>query len=54
MWVAWLNLEAQHGDPPGEAMMTLFKRALPFCDAKQLYLALLTVLDAAKLVRPCA
>ena len=51
VWVAWLNLEAQHGETPGEAVMALFKRALPMCDAKQLYMALLTTLDTAGLVR---
>ena len=51
MWVAWLNLEAKHGQPPGEATMALFKRALPYCDAKKLYLALLCILEAHQLVR---
>ena len=51
VWVAWLNLEARHGEPPQEAVMALFRRALPYTDAKRLYLALLSILEASQLVR---
>ena len=50
MWAAWLNLEARHGEPPQEAVMALFRRALPFTDAKRLYLALLSILEASQMV----
>lgn len=45
MWVAWLNLEAQYGEPPGEAAMALFHRALPYNSPKALHFALLDVLQ---------
>ena len=44
VWVAWLNLEAQYGEPPGEAVMALFHRALPYNPPKALHLSLLDVL----------
>ena len=51
VWVAWLNLESQYGDPPEEAVMRLFHRALPYNDPKQLHFALLDVLTKANQVR---
>ena len=54
VWVAWLNLEARHGEPPQDAVMALFRRALPYTDAKRLYLALLAILEAAPMVRSLA
>ncbi len=41
VWVAWLNLEAAYGDPAEDALLALFRRALPYCDAKKLHFALL-------------
>ncbi|KAK9832620.1 hypothetical protein WJX81_004603 [Elliptochloris bilobata] len=45
VWVAWLNLENLYGQPPGEAVMALFRRALPHVNQKRLYLALLAILQ---------
>jgi hypothetical protein len=45
VWVAWLNLENLYGQPPGEAAMALFRRALPHVNQKRLYLALLAILE---------
>lgn len=50
IWVAWLNLEAEYGEPHDEAVMKLFHRALPYNDPKKLYFSLLEVLQKAKLV----
>ncbi|KAL6748176.1 hypothetical protein V8C86DRAFT_1798631 [Haematococcus lacustris] len=45
IWVAWLNLEANAGQPtPAEAVMARFNKALPYCDAKKLYMTLLGIL----------
>ena len=54
VWVAWLNLEARHGDNPQEAVMALFRRALPYTDPERLYLALLSILEASQMVRSSA
>ena len=46
IWQAWLNLENMYGSPtPDEAVTRLFQKALPYCDAKKLYLALLDILE---------
>lgn len=46
IWQAWLNLENMYGSPtPDEAVTRLFQRALPYCNAKKLYLALLDILE---------
>ena len=52
MWVAYLNLENTYGQPPDEAVMKLFQRALQHVDQKKLYLALLAILESSKKVRP--
>lgn len=52
VWVAWLNLEVQHGEPPEEAVAKLFQRALPFNNQKKLYLAFIGILERAGQVRP--
>ena len=52
MWVAYLNLENTYGQPPDEAVMKLFLRALQHVDQKKLYLALLAVLENGKKVHP--
>ena len=45
VWVAYLNLEFEHGSPnPDEAAMALFKRGLPYNDGKKFHLALLQIL----------
>eukprot|EP00775_Hariotina_reticulata_P001398 gene1398-1741_t len=46
VWVALLNLENAYaaGDSE-EAVMTVFKRALPYVEPKRLYLALLGILE---------
>ena len=51
MWVAWLNLENLYGQPPGEAAMALFRRALPHVNQKRLYLALLAILQRTERAR---
>ena len=51
MWVAWLNLENLYGQPPGEAVMALLRRALPHVNQKRLYLALLSILERTERVR---
>ncbi len=50
VWVAYLNLENTFGQPPDEAVMKLFQRALQHVDQKKLYLALLAILDSSKKV----
>ncbi|KAL0048743.1 hypothetical protein WJX82_009925 [Trebouxia sp. C0006] len=46
IWQAWLNLENMYGSPtPDEAVTRLFQKALPYCNAKKLYLALLDILE---------
>ena len=45
VWVAYLNLEFEHGAPPSEeAAMALFRRGLPYNDSKRFHLALLSIL----------
>ena len=46
--MAYLNLENAYGQPPDEAVMKLFQRALQHVDQKKLYLALLAILDSSK------
>ncbi|KAK9723955.1 hypothetical protein RND81_05G036900 [Saponaria officinalis] len=41
VWVAYLNLENQYGDPREEAVSRLFQRALQYCDPLKLHLELL-------------
>ncbi|KAK9804637.1 hypothetical protein WJX73_002075 [Symbiochloris irregularis] len=48
VWVAWINMEAHYGDPPGEAAMGVFHRALPYNNPKALHLSLLHVLERAQ------
>lgn len=50
IWQARLNLEMQYGDPPEEAVMKLFQRALSYTDQKKLYMALITLLERANQV----
>ncbi|CAG9462427.1 unnamed protein product [Pedinophyceae sp. YPF-701] len=45
VWAARINLEAQFGQPPGDAAMALFRRALPYCEPKKLHLLMLGVLQ---------
>jgi rRNA biogenesis protein RRP5 len=46
VWVAYLNLEFEHGSPnPEEAAMHLFQRGLPYNDGKKFHLALLSILQ---------
>ena len=52
MWVAYLNLENTYGQPPDEAVMKLFQRALQHVDQKKLYLALLAILESSKKACP--
>lgn len=52
IWVAYLNLENTYGQPPDEAVMKLFQRALQHVDQKKLYLALLAILDSSKKAYP--
>ncbi|KAF5737374.1 protein RRP5 isoform X2 [Tripterygium wilfordii] len=41
IWVAYFNLENEFGNPPEEAIMKVFNRALQCCDPKKIHLALL-------------
>ncbi|GFP79860.1 protein rrp5 homolog [Phtheirospermum japonicum] len=41
IWVAYFNLENEYGNPPEEAVMKIFQRALQYCDPKKVHLALL-------------
>ncbi|GKV41870.1 hypothetical protein SLEP1_g49347 [Rubroshorea leprosula] len=41
IWVAYFNLENQYGNPPEEAVLKVFQRALQYCDPKKVHLALL-------------
>ncbi|KAJ7541483.1 hypothetical protein O6H91_10G061600 [Diphasiastrum complanatum] len=41
VWVALMNLENTYGNPPKEAVLNVFQRALQLCDPKKLHLALL-------------
>eukprot|EP00798_Chlamydomonas_sp_ICE-L_P000496 gene496-1903_t len=50
VWVAWLNLENTYGQPPEEAVMKLFQRALQYNDQKKLYLAMLGIMERSKRV----
>ena len=46
IWQAWLNLENMYGSPtPDDAVTRLFQKALPYCNAKKLYIALLDILE---------
>ena len=54
IWQAWLNLENMYGSPtPDEAVTRLFQKALPYCNAKKLYIALLDILERTNKVRAC-
>ncbi|GJP36935.1 hypothetical protein CLOM_g21396 [Closterium sp. NIES-68] len=48
IWVAYLNLENMHGNPPKEAVLTLFQRALAYTDPKKLHIALLGVFERSQ------
>ncbi|XP_065857406.1 rRNA biogenesis protein RRP5-like [Euphorbia lathyris] len=41
IWLAYFNLENEHGNPPGEDVKKVFQRALQYCDPKKVHLALL-------------
>lgn len=41
IWLAYFNLENEHGNPPEEAVVKIFQRALQYCDPKKVHLALL-------------
>ncbi|KAG6645619.1 hypothetical protein CIPAW_08G134600 [Carya illinoinensis] len=41
IWVAYINLENKYGNPPQEAVMKVFQRALQYNDPEKVYLALL-------------
>ncbi|KAL1554555.1 rRNA biogenesis protein RRP5 [Salvia divinorum] len=41
IWVAYLNLENEYGNPPEDAIQKVFERALQYCDPKKVNLALL-------------
>nr|GMD47877.1 rRNA biogenesis protein RRP5 isoform X1 [Ipomoea batatas] len=45
VWVAYFNLEIEYGNPPQEAVMKVFQRALQYCDPKKVHLALLGVYE---------
>lgn len=41
VWVAYFNLENEYGNPPEEAVLKVFQRALQYNDPKKVHLALL-------------
>lgn len=41
IWVAYFNLENEHGNPREEAVKKIFDRAVQYCEPKKVYLALL-------------
>lgn len=41
VWVAYFNLENEYGNPPEEAVIKIFQRALQVCDPKKVHFALL-------------
>jgi rRNA biogenesis protein RRP5 len=45
IWVAYFNLENEHGNPPEESVKKVFERARQYCDPKKVYLALLGVYE---------
>ncbi|KAJ4893416.1 RNA binding [Raphanus sativus] len=45
IWVAYFNLENEHGSPPEEAVKKVFERARQYCDPKKVYHALLGVYE---------
>ncbi|KAL7134052.1 hypothetical protein ABFS83_11G001300 [Erythranthe nasuta] len=45
IWVAYLNLENEYGNPPEEAVKKIFVRALQHCDSKKVHLALLEMYE---------
>ncbi|XP_019053357.1 PREDICTED: rRNA biogenesis protein RRP5 isoform X2 [Nelumbo nucifera] len=45
IWVAYFNLENEYGEPPQEAVMKTFHRALQYCDPKKVHLALLNMYE---------
>ncbi|KAF9588111.1 hypothetical protein IFM89_007587 [Coptis chinensis] len=45
VWVAYLNLENEYGNPPKEAVAKVFKEALQYCDREKFHLALLGVYE---------
>ncbi|CAI5470917.1 unnamed protein product [Closterium sp. Yama58-4] len=48
IWVAYLNLENMHGNPPKEAVLALFQRGLAYTDPKKLHVALLGVFERSQ------
>ncbi|XP_059646446.1 rRNA biogenesis protein RRP5 [Cornus florida] len=48
VWVAYFNLESEYGNPPEEAVVRVFQRALQYCDPKKVHLALLGVYERTK------
>ncbi|CAN8259671.1 unnamed protein product [Cochlearia groenlandica] len=45
IWIAYFNLENEHGSPPEEAVKKVFERARQYCDPKKVYIALLGVYE---------
>ncbi|PWA41653.1 Nucleic acid-binding, OB-fold [Artemisia annua] len=41
VWVAYFNLENEYGNPPEDAIVKVFQRALQVCDPKKVHFALL-------------
>ncbi|PWA39554.1 RNA binding protein [Artemisia annua] len=41
VWVAYFNLENEYGNPPEDAVVKVFQRALQVCDPKKVHFALL-------------
>ncbi|XP_044501490.1 rRNA biogenesis protein RRP5 [Mangifera indica] len=45
IWVAYFNMENEYGNPPEEAVVKLFQRALQYSDPKKVHLALLAMYE---------
>ncbi|XP_026452814.1 rRNA biogenesis protein RRP5-like [Papaver somniferum] len=45
VWVAFINLENEYGNPREEAVTNTFQRALQYCDPKKVHLALLAMYE---------
>ncbi|KAJ0089046.1 hypothetical protein Patl1_32885 [Pistacia atlantica] len=45
IWVAYFNLENEYGNPPEEAVVKLFQKALQYLDPKKVHLALLAMYE---------
>ncbi|XP_076905789.1 rRNA biogenesis protein RRP5-like [Bidens hawaiensis] len=45
VWIAYFNLENEFGNPPEDAVVKVFQRALQVCDPKKVHFALLSMYE---------